>query len=172
MKKLLTAAVLAVGLIGLSARPAPAGAFGLFYCHSCCCCGGCNVCLRPYNAFTPVVCGNLCCDGCVPFCPTGAYAGAACGPVGAGPLMGPGCDGGGCYGQLPPVSYGPGDGPEGVIGMVPQGPAAPIVSGPLMGNVSPAGLQPTMYPGYVYGPMMPPQTPPAQPTTAPVYWNK
>jgi hypothetical protein len=166
MKKILTAAFLAVGLTNLSATPASAGAFGLFYHSCCCCCGGCTVCLRPYNAFTPVVSGNLCCDGCVPFCPTGAYAGGACGPLGCGPLMGPGCDGG-CFGQLPPVTCAPSDAPAGTIGMAPQGVPVPMVYGPPQANVYSAGYQPAMYP--VYPPTMPRQ---AQPASAPEYWNK
>jgi hypothetical protein len=171
MKKILSAALLALGISALSAQSASAGAFGLFY-HNCCwgCCGGCNVCLRPYNAFTPVVSGNLCCDGCVPFCPTGAYAGGACGPVGAGPLCGGACDGGACgLGELPPVSALPAAPSAIGVAGVPQMPAAPIVYGMPQGNVSSAGYRPAFYPGYGSAPVMPPQAPAAN---VPVYWNR
>jgi hypothetical protein len=171
MKKLLTAALFALGISALSAPHARAGAFGLFY-HSCCwgCCGGCNVCLRPYNAFTPVVSGNLCCDGCVPFCPTGAYAGGAGGPFGVGPLCSPGCDGGSCggLGELPPVTALPGAPSDVGVAGVPQIQAPPLAYGMPQPNISSAGYRPTFYPGYGAAPAMPPQAP----TNAPAYWNK
>jgi hypothetical protein len=148
MKKLLTAALFALGISTLSAAPASASAFGLFYCRGCCwgCCCGCNVCLRPYNAFTPVVSGCLCCDGCVPFCGTGGAAGGFCGPVGSGPLCSPGCDG--CYGQLPEVGGLPAAGPEVGMGSMPAAAQAPVmVYGVPPADVSAAGFRPPFYPG-------------------------
>src|SRR3954451_12223106 len=100
MKKLLLAGVLAVATCGLVAAPSFAGAFGLFTCGGCCSCG-CNFCVRQYNAFSPVCCGSITCDGCLPIAGCGAggqglnYSGIPCGhfPDGGG-IGGVGaCDG-------------------------------------------------------------------------------
>ena len=67
MNKLLLSALLGLATVALTPALSQAGTFGLFYCGHCCC-SKCNFCVRPYNAFTPVVCGCLCCDGVLPFC--------------------------------------------------------------------------------------------------------
>jgi hypothetical protein len=62
--------------------PVRAGTFGLCIhrkCHGCC--GGCSVCIRPYNAFTPVVSGCLIADGCMPFSGGGANGANGCAPL-------------------------------------------------------------------------------------------
>jgi hypothetical protein len=82
MKKLLVSWILGLAALGMWATPSHAfhHTFGLFVHHGCCghCCGCCcsTICVRPYNAFSPVCCGTLCCDGCNPFCcaPTQACA--------------------------------------------------------------------------------------------------
>ena len=56
MKHLLTLAVGATAALALAATPSLAGTFGLFYCRGHC--DKCAFCIRPYNAFTPVVCGT------------------------------------------------------------------------------------------------------------------
>src|SRR5947209_10766738 len=110
MKKLLLAGVLAVATCGLVAAPSFAGAFGLFTCGGCCCCG-CNFCVRQYNAFSPVCCGSITCDGCLPIAGCGAggqglnYSGIPCGHFpdggGIGGCAGPDCDDGTVIGALP-----------------------------------------------------------------------
>jgi hypothetical protein len=57
MKRLLLVAVLAAVACAGTATPSYAGTFGLFYCSKCCDCGALMV--RPYNAFTPIACGDL-----------------------------------------------------------------------------------------------------------------
>jgi hypothetical protein len=162
MKKMLPAALLALVACGLSATSSFAGALGLIP-HGCCfgCCCGCKVCIRPYNAFTPVVCGTLCADGCFPFSANGggacggmgAYGGSACGPLG--------CDG--CNGNLPPADNN---------GMSMSGPGMPYPA-----DLYTAGYQPAMMPSYAYpqapgygfAPPMP--APQAAPANVPAYWK-
>jgi hypothetical protein len=120
MKKLLPSAVLALVVSGLVTAQSQAGCcFGLFP-KMCGCCGcGAKFCVRQYNAFSPVCCGTVFCDGCCPFgaCGGGGYGGyggcanGMCGPGGCGIMpfsgiptgaCGPnGCDGG-YLGSLPP----------------------------------------------------------------------
>lgn len=57
MKRLLILAALAVVAIAGMATTVQAGAFGLFYDSRYC--AGCGVQIRPYNAFTPIACGNM-----------------------------------------------------------------------------------------------------------------
>jgi hypothetical protein len=55
MKRLLSLALVVAGAWAGTATPSHAGAFGLFYCN----CNCCSVCIRPFNAFTPVSCGGI-----------------------------------------------------------------------------------------------------------------
>jgi hypothetical protein len=87
MKRLLTVAVFALLACAGLATPTFAGSFGLFSCGRHC--DKCAVCIRPYNAFTPVLCGDV----------TG-YTSGGCGQGGCGQG---GCGQGGC-GQ---GAYGP-----------------------------------------------------------------
>lgn len=67
MKKLLILATLAF----VSAPMAQAGGtFGLFTCKSC---SQCNVCVRPYNAFSPVCLPNIGCGGFSNSCGQGGF---------------------------------------------------------------------------------------------------
>ena len=76
MKKLLFSSILGLAALGMSAAPSHAWTFGLIphHCWPCSCFGcGCDeycgtVCIRPYNAFSPVASGSMCFDGCNPFC--------------------------------------------------------------------------------------------------------
>jgi hypothetical protein len=80
MNKLFTRALLALSVLTLAAAPSFAwGTFGLFpHCGHCC--NKCNFCVRPYNAFSPVCSGTICCDGCFPF--GGGYpGGGGCSPA-------------------------------------------------------------------------------------------
>ncbi len=83
MKRLLVTSLL--GLIVLLQVPGPVwacGAFGLFTCGGCCKKCGCEVCIRPFNAFSPVMCGSICVENCFPIC--GPHC--ACAPPMGGPL--------------------------------------------------------------------------------------
>jgi hypothetical protein len=159
MKKLLTAALLALVVSGLSAPSSQAGSFGLFYHHHCGCCGGCTFCVRPYNAFSPVCSGCITCDGCMPFssgcgpggCPTLNYSGLpACG------------DGGGCFGQLPPAEGQLVAPPDATANSQPQVPTTMAGTG-YQGMYS-AGYRPAFYPGHGYGPQ-------GAAAAQPAYWN-
>jgi hypothetical protein len=175
MKKMLPAALLALVVSGLAATSSFAGALGLIP-HGCCfgCCCGCKVCIRPYNAFTPVVCGHLCADGCFPFglsscgggfagygggcCGFPAYGGDACGPLST-------CDGGpgsnGCNGNLPPANGAP------MSAVYPQ-PSMDVYAA----GYHPAAVMPYAYPqapGYGVVPQMP--VPQAAPANVPAYWK-
>jgi hypothetical protein len=144
MKKILTAALLTFASSSLLATPSFAGCcFGLIP-HSCGCCS--KFCVRQYNAFSPVCCGTVYCDGCCPF-------GSGCGGFGpgfAGDCGGCGdmccglnysgilgcptgccgdgaCAGGACAGPLPGGSCGDGS----CLGSLPPcDPAAPGASTP------------------------------------------
>jgi hypothetical protein len=96
-RNLLAVGLLSLCLLGISASQAFAGIF------DCCC--WCRhkyttqITCRPYNAFTPICWGNLCCDGC---CPNPCGVAGGCLPVtmgtppfpangcGCGPMMGGG----------------------------------------------------------------------------------
>lgn len=73
MNKLLRAGLLGLAVLTVVSVPVQARTFGLCIRHKCrSCCDGCSVCIRPYNAFTPVVSGTLIADGCFPF--SGGFA--------------------------------------------------------------------------------------------------
>ncbi len=68
MKRLLLAALVGLGAwLQIPSQVMASGAFGLFTCGGCCKKCGCEVCIRPYNAFSPVLCGSICVDNCFPF---------------------------------------------------------------------------------------------------------
>jgi hypothetical protein len=131
MKKLLPSAILALVVSGLATVPSFAGCcFGLCY-HHCGCCGcGAMFCVRQYNAFSPVCCGTVYCDGCCPFGPPGG----GCGPAGCGlPFSGmPACGPGGC----------PGPCADGVCQGAPVGGGAPCGDGACLGSLPPSDLAP------------------------------
>lgn len=79
MKKLLITILGLAGLFQVPGIVSASDAFGLFTCGCCRKCG-CEVCIRPYNAFSPVLCGTICGDNCFPC--GGNQCG--CGPVGYG----------------------------------------------------------------------------------------
>ncbi len=180
MKKMLTAAILALSLTGLSAPSASAGAFGLFP-HGCCCNCGCSVCIRQYNAFSPVCSGCLFCDGCFPF---GTPGFGGCGPGGCGgygPVglnyMGSvgGCGPGGCaanYGELPAGPDMSGVPPTATVESAPPqampvGPTSAAQFGGGQPAMYPAAYRPAFYPGYGFAP----QTAGPVQGSVPVYWN-
>src|SRR5262245_56186770 len=107
MKKLYAVAYLSLATLGL----ASSDAFAAGCCRCKCkkhCCYSYSICCRPYNAFSPICCGNMCCDGCCgqcqPSCGCNLTLGCGCAA---------GCAGGdcSCLGQLPapgPAPVGPG----------------------------------------------------------------
>ena len=70
MKKLISAALLSVAALGMTSSQASAWPLQKLFCKNCC-----TVCVRPYNAFTPVCYGSICGDGC---CPIQYNQGASC----------------------------------------------------------------------------------------------
>jgi len=104
MKKFIALAVLSVAGLGMSVGQASAWWFYHYCCNKCCT----TICLQPYNAFSPVCCGNLACNGCCPMnitqgcgAPNWGYNsggwGGSCGATGYD-----GCVDGSCsVGQLP-----------------------------------------------------------------------
>jgi hypothetical protein len=192
MKKLFTFALLSLGVLGLTTGSAHAGLFDGWCCNKWFCKKNCaTLCVKPYNAFSPVAFGTLCLDGtfplgygCQPPCyyPGGfqtmggpmyggpAYCYSDCGPggpVGTAQLPAPGSLQQGTALQVPPQAP-PGFQPPVPAPMptaappVPQAWAVPMPPNP----VQPTGYQPNFYPGYGYPQMMPNGGP-----VPPWYWN-
>jgi hypothetical protein len=168
MKKLLLVALLTLAVTTLSNGSASAGF--LFHKNCGCCCA--TICIKQYNAFTPVCCGNLCCDGCCPMT-MGCCGGPCCAPPCGGescPAEGC-CADGSCLGQLPtaapcgdvlasPTEGAPHPGVQGPVSApIPQVPTA-MHNQPQM---SPA--QAAYYAAYRY------QNGYAQPAAMPVSYN-
>lgn len=88
MKRMLIIAALGLAGLGLGSGQANAWIFSHF-CRSCHkCCDG-TICLKQYNAFSPVASGSLVVDGCLPIFantngPWPSYGGMGCGPMGCG----------------------------------------------------------------------------------------
>jgi hypothetical protein len=161
MKRLFPLAFLATAALMGSAVPSYAGTFGLFYCGRWCNC--CCVCVRPYNAFTPV-CGGMgeimggggckwghgwpigsgcCCDD------------GDCGwrlPYFGSPCIKSGC----CYAPPIPILDWPATsdcavtGPTLVAGCQPSYTPAGMMAGPM---IQPVSYQPAVYPAYPVYPM-------------------
>ena len=141
MKKRLLTGLLSVLTLALNG-PAAQAWFG---CHKCCkskCCM--NICVRPYNAFSPVCCGNITTiGGCCPM--FGGGMGGMGGMGGGGPCCGPSCMpscfSGGCApsyassgccdsGCLPPAAGAPAP-------PAPNVPLSPMPNGPGPQNFTP-----------------------------------
>jgi hypothetical protein len=136
MNKLLPTALLGLFALGMSAPTARADKyFGL--CPSGCCgcrCGCCNLCIKPYNAFSPVFSGCMCMgDNCCPPCAPQACAP----PCGGGVAMLPGA-------PIPGMAVagypGPGYGLPMMMPMMAYGYGA-----------MPPAYMPAYYPGYYMG---------------------
>jgi hypothetical protein len=168
MKKILAVAALSVAALGLTTNRASAW----FHCcglHHCC--GACaTLCVKPYNAFSPVCCGTICCDGCLPLS-CGQQGGMCGGQMGYGPMCGgpmcggPMCGGleGGCCDSCGSLGTLPAPGatptpppPAGGSTSFPPAPT-PLPTGPATSQVMPRAMpmgpiQATSYrPGYGYG---------------------
>lgn len=161
MKKLLALGLLSVAALGFATAPASAW-WPCFPLKGCCknkCCS--TICIRQYNAFTPVCCGSLCCDGCCPM----TFGGCNFGGGNNCCMPNQSCCVGGdaaCLGQLPA---------PGAVASPMMPPATAQQQAPLpnamsyagampwnpyagynpyaMSNVQPAAYQPSMYPGYM-----------------------
>ena len=119
MKRLMLSALLGMAALGLSAGTAKAGLWECFgFCNPCCSKCGANFCVRQYNAFSPVACGTIYCDGFNPICSPciAGGPGSCCPPCGFCPPCG-------CAAYTPPMigMYGEGIGmPKPVPGNMPQ----------------------------------------------------
>lgn len=91
MKRLWTVASFALLACAGLATPTWADSFGLFYNGRHCNEGA--VCIRPYNAFTPVLCGDVTGYG---GCGQGGCGQGGCSPIAAPCAYGYGCGQGGC----------------------------------------------------------------------------
>ncbi len=161
------------GILGVAALLVSSTSAQAWPFHHCCgcrhhCCEM-HICCRPYNAFTPICCGNLFCDGCCPN-PCAAASGCCAMPsYGCGmpaPCMGgfDGCGYGACVpgacdaGPMMPPSLPPVGAP------LPPGPATPVAPTPTTmppafnhtaqygAPAMPYGVWPaSYYPGYYYG---------------------
>jgi hypothetical protein len=157
MKKLLLSAFLGLAMMALMPALSHAKTFGLFTGCGLCCCSKCTFCVRPYNAFTPVCCGNITCMGCMPFAPQSNYGG-----FGYSDCAGSGCaaDYGGetIVGQvrtLPPLTL-PGGTPTAQPAPAPAPGQQPAITTPVPGtSLAPnpsgavqANYRPTSVPAY------------------------
>jgi hypothetical protein len=157
MKRTLLYAALGLASLVMATPPVSAKAFGLFTCGMCCCKSKCCVCVRPYNAFSPVMHGCLTLDGCFPFqgC-CGAGCGPACGPCPTLPFGGmPACGDGCC--AAAPVSPGAGT----AVAQLPpasQVAQSAVAARPMLpyGYIQPVAYYPPymMNPYAYYNPMM------------------
>lgn len=104
-KKQTLVALLALVVLGSHVLPAQACIFRCLWRKRCMHQCTMNFSCTPYNAFTPVCFGNMCCTGCAPFCapPCGLYSGCCspdmsqfCCPPSCCPQ--PCCDGFACAG--------------------------------------------------------------------------
>lgn len=145
MKRLLLASLLGLSaLLQVPGQVSASGAFGLFTCGGCCKKCGCEVCIRPYNAFSPVLCGSICVDNCVPFVgpqcacaprmggqmpmPGAPMMPVAPGPYGPMPYYAPGWGG-----AMPPMQQGPAPMPQ-LDPSAPQLPPAAAPTAPPIGT--------------------------------------
>src|SRR3954447_10347458 len=92
MKRFLLATVVSVAALALPSGQASAGHH--HHCYDKCC----TFCCKPYNAFSPICCGTLFCDGCCPQFGCQMHQP----PGGPGPYAGGGCPDGVC-----PAGMGP-----------------------------------------------------------------
>jgi hypothetical protein len=153
-----------LSLIGWAVSAGSASAWELFPCcfhrhYSVIIC-------RPYNAFTPICCGNMVCDGCCPspfscgspcaapiqrclppMCAPGCgdYAYASPTPM-MSPMMAPSPTGPGL--QAPPAPGGPGFAPPPPTPAQTLNQAAVGVNPQAMYGVQPVGYNPNYYPQY------------------------
>ena len=137
--------MLSLAVLGLASTQASAW----FFDGCCRGCGKCStvLCIRQYNAFSPICSGCVTCCGCMPFCPQSC----GCGPRYAPPAYAPPCYDAGCgacptacgapssCASLPPITYGP------AAGYSPA-PAAPVYAP--TPQPMPAGPQAMMSPAY------------------------
>lgn len=186
MKKLFAFGLMAV-MFAWSAKPAAAW----WPCYPLCgcdkkgskCCA--SITIKQYNAFTPICCGSMSCDGCCPINLSGCGAGV-CGPGMLGCAMSPagpmcadpcagacfaGCDGCG-LGHLPATGN---PAPAAVPAPTYKAPA-PTPTSYYMGN--PYMVQPAAYQHMMVQPMMVNPAYPMMPTppnpiqqNVPYYWN-
>jgi hypothetical protein len=182
MKKLLFLGFLS--LAGLVADAAAAKAWFDCCCRHHCCKYSTVLCIRPYNAFSPVAYGNIIADGCMPVNVFGGQLPCNNGGMpscfnGGGCCAGPSCCTSGCcdFGCLPPagaVTPGqPQQGPQFTPpNPTPMNPGTSAVAPNLMGYTNGYAYAPVQAVGYY--PYYPQPVIPAgyygQPQQGPSYW--
>src|SRR6266581_3639927 len=65
MRKLIWFGLLSLSALALSTQNSEAGLHH-WRCSRCCHKYSTYICCTPYNAFSPVCCGSICCNGCCP----------------------------------------------------------------------------------------------------------
>jgi hypothetical protein len=103
MRKLLLLGLLSLGMVSATSSSAQAWFF-----HNCCGCNSCTttLCIKPYNAFSPVAYGNIVADGCMPLNVYGGGLPCMRQPFYPGACAAPSCFTSGCCdtGCLPPAA--------------------------------------------------------------------
>jgi hypothetical protein len=163
MKKLLALGFLSLAALAWATAPASAW----WPCGKCCskCCT--TICVRQYNAFTPICCGNLCCTGCCPMTFGGCGMGGAAYGDGGTCMMNAGTATDICGGQLPAPGMMMNPGYQALPAGQAMGYANPMQYNPYL-YASPI-MQPNTYQA-MYGPQaMMPSAP--NPFGVPYYWN-
>lgn len=162
--KLFVLTALSLAGVALSAAPASAGWLCRHFCHNRC---SMTVVCRPYNAFTPVCCGSLVCDGCCPISCSNLGNGACCSPGLGNPLLAMCHDPAGINAvarQMQPMMM-----QAPMMAMpAPQMPMNMQTQMPMTYPVAPAGYQQAMTP--VYYPIMPNTMPMNPYQQVPAYW--
>src|SRR5262249_48883912 len=135
MRKLLFLASLSLATVTVTATEAPAWFLSCCHCRNKCCT---TICCKPYNAFSPVCCGNITTDCCpINF---GGYGMNSCfaGGYGYGGSFNSGCCDGG---SLPaPSTPAPKTATQGI-------PSQPIITQPFpQGNAGPQFIVPNPQP--------------------------
>jgi hypothetical protein len=160
MKKLLFLGLLSAAALGAFAPESQAWCLGCWRDRHCCSRYSTRLCIRPYNAFSPVAYGNIVADGCMPVNVFGGQLPGMGMPSVFGPGFGGGCCTSGCCvpgcgdsGCLPAPGGFASAPQQGVPGQpLPQGQPGQQFAPP---NPQPLGqtrfLMPPAVPAYGYG---------------------
>ena len=140
--------IIALGLLALIAVGYDAGRASAWWpWFGGCCSNKCTttISLKQYNAFTPICCGSLYCDGCCPLNLAGCGQGI-CGPgiLGMGGMCGQGCGPQQCAPMCADAGYGATcvDGGDYGLGHLPApvtAPASPAMAAPVQAPAAPTG---------------------------------
>jgi len=165
---------IAIALLGLAVVAAGVPQVQALCCwRRCCCKYSTYICCKPYNAFSPVCCGSICCTGCCPM--------QCCSPCCPPPCCGPTVVSSNCcegdVGSFAPRYIPPQPLPAPTMppapNWVPPAPAPMMSQAPMwnMAAVQQAGYYPGYYPYQPQGyPTYQPQGYWPMPVAAPSYW--